>query len=126
MEHATTPEHIEKYFQEHPEILKLLEDESMRKLLVLLSGEDIKRIEYILENPWIDVQKALKVSDSIMKISPEISGDDLLNVLCQDITELTNAQCATCRTYDPIKNVMVASGSYNWGGERTGEIPYEQ
>jgi GAF domain-containing protein len=126
MERKTITKDIEKYFQEHPEVLKLLEDENTRKLLVLLSGEDVKRIEYILENPWIDVEKALKVSDSIMKISPEISGDELLTVLCRDITELTNAQCATCRTYDPIKNVMVASGSYNWGGERTGEIPYEQ
>ena len=93
---------------------------------MLLAGEDINRIEYVLENPWIDVQKALKVTDSIMKISPEVSGDELLTVLCRDITELTNAHCATCRTYDPIKNVMVVSGSYNWGGERTGEIPYEQ
>ena len=126
MEYSTNPEHIQKYFQEHPEILNLLENEKTRKLLVLLAGEDIDRIEYILENPWIDVQKALKVSDSIMKISPEISGDELLTVLCRDIAELTNAQCATCRTYDPLKNVMVASGSYNWGGERTGEIPYEQ
>ena len=82
-------------------------------------------MQFILENPWIDVQRAIKISDSIMNIPPEIPGDELLTILCRDITELTNAQCATCRTYDPIKNVMVASGSYNWGAERTGAIPYE-
>jgi GAF domain-containing protein len=126
MNATTSTQSMEKFLQEHPEVIRLLEDEKIRKLLELLSAEDITRIEYMLENRWIDIQKALKISDSIMKISPEISGDELLTILCRDITELTNAQCATCRTYDPIKNVMVASGSYNWGGQRTGEIPYEQ
>ncbi len=126
MDGKPTTAKIEQFLQEHPEVIRLLEDEHIRSLLELLSGEDIKRIEYILENRWIDIQKALKISDNIMKISPEISGDELLTILCRDITELTNAACATCRTYDPIKNVMVASGSYNWGGQRTGEIPYEQ
>lgn len=126
MNTTTSTHSIEKFLREHPEVIRLLEDEKIRKLLELLSGEDITHIEYMLENRWIDIQKALKISDRIMKISPEISGDELLTILCRDITELTNAECATCRTYDPIKNVMVASGSYNWGGQRTGEIPYEQ
>jgi len=125
MSNIAIPEHIEKFLQEHPEVLRLLEDEKTRTMLLLLSQEDIQRMEFMLENPWIDVQRAIKISDSIMNIPPEIPGDELLTILCRDITELTNAECATCRTYDPIKNVMVASGSYNWGGERTGAIPYE-
>jgi GAF domain-containing protein len=125
MNNMSIPEHIEKLLEEHPAVLRLLEDERTRNLLLRLSGEDFRRVEFMLENPWIDVQRAIKISDSIMNIPPEISGDELLTILCRDITELTNAQCATCRTYDPIKNVMVASGSYNWGAERTGAIPYE-
>lgn len=121
----TIPEHIEKILREHPEVMQLLETEKARNLLLQLSREDAQRIEFMLANPWIDVQRAIKISDSIMNIPPEIPGDELLTILCRDITELTNAECATCRTYDPIKNVMVASGSYNWGGERTGAIPYE-
>jgi len=125
MNNMSIPEHIEKLLREHPEVLQLLKNEKTRNMLLLLSREDVRRMQFILENPWIDVQRAIKISDSIMNIPPEIPGDELLTILCRDITELTNAQCATCRTYDPIKNVMVASGSYNWGVERTGAIPYE-
>ncbi|MCX5894344.1 MAG: GAF domain-containing protein [Proteobacteria bacterium] len=125
MDKPASTESVEKFLRENPDIVKLLEDEKARNMIALLSREDIERMVYILENPWIDIQKAIRVSDSIMNISPEISGDELLNIMCKDIAELTNAQCATCRTYDPIKKVMVASGNYNWGGTRTEEIPYE-
>jgi len=116
---------IEHFLRDNPAVMEVLQDQDTRNALHRLSKKDISRIDYLMKNPWIDLGQIVKTADSIMNISPEIPGDELLALLCKHTANLARAQSATCRTYDPIRNVMVASGSYKWGVERTEEIPYE-
>lgn len=116
---------IERFLKENPAVLELLKDPEKRKALDFLCREGFDQIDYLIKNPWIDLQKIERITDGIMDISPEISDDELLNILCRDTAVITNAKGATCRTYDPIKNSMIAAGAYNWDVERTEEIPPE-
>lgn len=101
----------------------LLEDPQKRELLGEIN-RNFSRINYLLKNPWIDLEQIVRIADGIMNISPDVSTDALLNRLCRDAAYIINARSATCRTYDPLKNSMVASGAYNWTVDRTEEIPY--
>lgn len=112
---------LQDFLQKVPEALAFIRDPEKRQLLKFLST-DLDRIEYLLKNPWIDLQQIVQIADSAMNISPEISSNELLNILCQDTAILTGAKGATCRTYDPIKDSMIAGGSYNWEVTRTEEI----
>jgi GAF domain-containing protein len=125
MNNLEAEKQTEHFLKETPGVLKILRDPKKRKILELLSKGDLQRMEYVLENPWIDLQRIMSIAESIMNIPPEISEDELLKFFCENVTYLTNAEGATCRTYDPIKNVMVAGASYNMDVERTEEIPYQ-
>ncbi len=116
---------IETFLEEHPALLELLRHPQQREALASLCLEDFDRLSYLLKNPWLNLERVVTIADNIMNISPEVSGDELLNILCKYAAQLTSAQAATCRTYDPLKNSMVASGSYNWSAKRRIEIPYE-
>lgn len=116
---------ILSFLEKKPDLLEVLKDPEKREVLALFFKEDSDRINYLIKNPWIDLEKIVKTADNIMNISPEISNEALLDSLCRATTVLTDAECATCRTYDPVKNAMTAGGSFNWKGERTGEISYE-
>lgn len=105
--------------------MELTKDPELRKALGSLSKKDINRIDYLIKNPWIDLAKIVNIADSIMNISPETPEDELLNILCKDTALLMDATGATCRTYDPLKESMIASGSYNWEVERTEAVPHE-
>lgn len=117
--------HAEAFLRQHPRLVAMINDPEQRDVLRLLSGQEFSRLAYLAQNPWLDFERIVDIADSIMNISPDISGDDLLNTLCRDAVLLTEAQAATCRTHDPVKNSMVASGSCNWNVERTESIPYE-
>ena len=116
---------IQAFLKKSPDLLNVLKDPEKREVLAHFYREDFDRIDYLIKNPWIDLEKIVKTADSIIDISPETSDEELLNILCRYAAVLTNAKSATCRTYDPIKNTMVAGGSFNWKGERTEEISYE-
>ena len=116
---------IQAFLEKSPDLLNVLKDPEKREVLAHFYREDFDRIDYLIKNPWIDLEKIVKTADSIMDISPETSDEELLNILCRYAAVLTNAKSATCRTYDPIKNTMVAGGSFNWNIERTEEISYE-
>jgi len=116
---------IKAFLEKNPGIYNVFKDSRKRDILELFFREDASRIDYLIKNPWIDLEKIIKTADGIMNISPDISDDELLNILCRDAALLTSAKCATCRTYDPIKNTMVAGGAFNWDIERTEEISYE-
>jgi len=124
MSDNTDTKEIEKFLEENPAVVDLLRDPEKRGVLDFLC-RDFDRIDYLIKNPWIDLEKIVTIADGIMNIPPEISGNELLNVLCRDTAQLTDAQGATCRTYDPIKDCMIASGSFNWEVERTEEINQE-
>jgi len=111
--------------RDHPVIQELLNNPDVRKSLGLFCQEDIAQFEYFAENPWIDLRTIVDVADRIMDIAPETSRQELLNILCRETAMLTKAKGATCRTYDPSKSYMLASGSYNWNVERTAELPHE-
>ncbi|MCX8042824.1 MAG: GAF domain-containing protein, partial [Desulfobacterota bacterium] len=110
------------FFEKNPQAWELIRDPDKRGLFEFLCS-DIDRIKFLAANPWIDLEKILKIADSVMEVSPEISIPDLLHILCQDTAELINAAGATCRTYDPIKDCMIAAASYNWDIDRTEVIP---
>ena len=116
---------IEAFLKKTPEALEFLKSPKKRKILSYLCSKNIDRIDYLMENPWIDLETAINVSNSIMDISPDIPRDEMLNILCRDTAILTNAKSATCRTYDPIDNSMLAGGNYKWALERAEKIPYE-
>ncbi|MEI6127766.1 MAG: hypothetical protein WCQ99_14565, partial [Pseudomonadota bacterium] len=94
---------IERFLAENPKVVGLLMDPEKRKILDFFCN-DFDRIYYLINNPWIDLEKIVRIADGVMNISPEISGNELLNILCRETALLTNAQCSTCRTYDPIKD----------------------
>lgn len=116
---------IKSFLEKNPGLYNVFKDSRKMDILALFFREDASRIDYLIENPWIDLEKIIKTADGIMNISPDIPDDELLNILCRGAAILTNAKSVTCRTYDPIKNTMVAGGSFNWNIERTEEIPYE-
>jgi len=103
----------------NPVVQALLNEPEKRKALGLFCREDFEYIDYLLENPWIDLKTIVEVADRIMDITPEISREELLNLLCKETAILTKATGATCRTYDPTKSCLLASGSYNWQIEDT-------
>jgi len=109
----------------NPVVQALLSEPEKRNALGLFCREDFEYIDYLLENPWIDLKTIVEVADRIMDIAPEISREELLNLLCKETAILTKATGATCRTYDPTKSCLLASGSYNWQMERETEIPRE-
>ena len=111
--------------KDHPVIQELLSNPDVRKSVGLFCQEDFAQLEYYAQNPWIDLRTIVGVADRIMDIAPETSREELLNILCKETAMLTKAKGATCRTYDPSKNYMLAAGSYNWNVERTAEIPHE-
>jgi len=116
---------ILSFLKKNPDLLNVMKDPEKREVLALFFREKSDRIEFLIKNPWIDLEKIVKTADNIMNISPEISNEALLNSLCHATTVLTDGECATCRTYDPVKNTMTAGGSFNWKGERSEEISYE-
>jgi hypothetical protein len=109
----------------NPVVQALLSEPEKRKALGLFCREDFENIDYLLENPWIDLKTIVEVAGRIMDIAPEISKDDLLTLLCKETAILTKATGATCRTYDPTKSFLLASGSYNWDIKRETIIPCE-
>jgi GAF domain-containing protein len=113
------------FLQKHPAVLDLLCDPRLQTFIGTLGDQGLARIEFLVENPWFDLERILRIADSIVNISPDISQAELLEVLCRDTALICQAQSATCRTYDPLRNSMIAAGQYNWDGERAGEIPYE-
>ncbi len=114
---------IENFLNKNEDARLLLEDPQKRELLGEIN-RNFPRINYLLKNPWIDLEQIVKIADGIMNISPDVSTDTLLNRLCRDAAYIINATSSTCRTYDPVKNSMIASGDYNWNTSRTEEIPY--
>lgn len=110
---------------ENPDFTRLLADSAKRSALAALCVDGFDRIEYLLNNPWLDMERIVSIADSIMNISPDTVGNELLSILCKDVVLLTDARAATCRTYDPLRNTMVASGAYNWEAAREESIPYE-
>ncbi len=113
------------FLQKHPSVLKLLCDPQTRTFIDTLGDEGLERIAFLAKNPWLDLERVVRIADGIVNISPEISQEDLLQVLCRDAALICEAQSATCRTHDPLRNSMIAAGQYNWNEERAGEIPYE-
>ena len=116
---------MEKITKSNPAIKELLNNPEKRKSLGLFCKEDIENFDYMIKNPWIDLKTIVEVANRIMDISPETSKQELLDMICKEMVILTKAKAATCRTYDPAKNYILASGSYNWNIERTAEIPSE-
>jgi GAF domain-containing protein len=114
-----------EFLQQHPSVLKLLRDPQTRTFIDTLGDQGIARIAFLIENPWLDLERVVRIADDIVNISPEISQNELLQVLCRDTALICEAQSATCRTHDPLRNTMIAAGQYNWNEERIGEIPYE-
>jgi len=113
------------FLRKHPAGLKLLSDPQTRDFIDTLGDQGLARIAFLAKNPWLDLERVVRIADSIVNISPEISQEDLLQVLCRDAALICEAQSATCRTHDPLRNSMIAAGQYNWDEERAGEIPYE-
>ncbi len=116
---------IKAVLEKTPDLYNVFKSSRKREILKLLFREDADRVDYLISNPWIDLEKIVETADGIMNISPEISDEELLNVLCRNTAFITNAKSATCRTYDPRKNTMVAGGSFNWKGKRIEEISCE-
>jgi len=113
------------FLQKNPSLLTLLSNPRTRSFIDTLGDQGIERITFLIENPWLDLERVVRIADGIVNISPEISQDELLQVLCRDTALICEAQSATCRTHDPRRNSMIAAGQYNWDEERAGEIPYE-
>jgi GAF domain-containing protein len=113
------------FLQKHPSVLKLLCDPQTRDFIDTLGDEGLARIAFLAKNSWLDLERIVSIADGIVNISPDISQQELLQVLCRDAALICEAQSATCRTHDPLRNSMIAAGQYNWNEERTGEIPYE-
>lgn len=113
------------FLQKRPSVLKMLSDPQTRNFIETLGDQGLARIAFLIENPWLDLERVVLIADGIVNISPEISQEDLLQVLCRDAALICEAQSATCRTHDPLRNSMIAAGQYNWNEERAGEIPYE-
>jgi GAF domain-containing protein len=106
-------------------IKELLTHPEKRKSLGLFCKDDFKHLDYLIENPWIDLKKIIESADRILEISPDTPRDDILYIMCKETAVLTNAKSTTCRTYNLAKNYMLASASYNWNTEREPEIPRE-
>ena len=121
---ATDINDIVQYFEENPAVRDLLRDPAKRGILPFLCS-DYDRIAYLLDNPWIDLERIIGIADGVMNISPDIGANELLNILCMNTAQLMNADGATCRTWDPIRRCMIAGGSYNWTAERMEEIDQE-
>jgi len=115
---------LQEFLEKTPGALELIRDPEKRRLLEFLCS-DFDRIAYLVKNPWIDLEKILRIADSVMEVSPDISTPELLHILCQDTALLTDAAGATCRTYDPLKDSMIAAAAYNWDIDRTEEIANE-
>jgi GAF domain-containing protein len=121
---ATDINDIVQYFEKNPAVRDLLRDPAKRGILPFLCS-DYERIAYLLDNPWIDLERIIGIADGVMNISPDIGANELLNILCMNTAQLMNADGATCRTWDPIRKCMIAGGSYNWAVERMEEIDQE-
>lgn len=111
------------FLQKHPGMLGLLRDPRMRTFIDTLGDRGVARIAFLIENPWFDLERILRIADSIINISPDISQQELLQVLCRDTAQISEAKSATCRTYDPLRNSMTAAAQYNWDDERIEAIP---
>ena len=116
---------IVNYLEKNPAVLGLLRDPAKRGILPFLYS-DYERIAYLLDNPWIDLERIIGIADGVMNISPDIGANELLNILCMNTAQLMQADGATCRTWDPIRKSMIAGGSYNWTAERREEIDQEK
>ncbi|MBM4309577.1 MAG: GAF domain-containing protein [Deltaproteobacteria bacterium] len=113
------------FLQKHPSVLDLLCDSQMQTFVDTMGDQGLARIAFLVHNPWLDLERIIRIADSIVNISPDISQEELLQVLCRDTAMICQAHSATCRTYDPLRNSMIAAGQYNWDDERAEEIPYE-
>ena len=121
---STDNNDIVKYFEENPAVLELFRSPDKRAILPFLCS-DYDRIAYLLDNPWIDLERIIGIADGVMNISPDIGANELLSILCMNTAQLMNAYAATCRTWDPLRKTMIAGGSYNWTAERMEEIDQE-
>ena len=115
---------IVSYLEKNPVVLDLLRNPAKRGILPFLCS-DYERIAYLLDNPWIDLERIISTADSVANISPDIGANELLNILCMHTAQLMKADGATCRTWDPTRKSMIAGGSYNWTAQRMEEIDQE-
>jgi len=81
------------------------------------------RLDCFQDKLWIDIERIVHVADDIMNISPEISWRELFNSICEKTAILTGSGAATCKTFDPDKQMMFADGNYNFYVNRITEIP---
>ena len=101
---ATDINDIVQYLEKNPAVLDLLRDPAKRGILPFLCS-DYERIAYLLDNPWIDLERIIGIADGVMNISPDIGANELLNILCMNTAQLMKADGATCRTWDPIRKM---------------------
>ncbi len=55
-----------------------MRDPAKRGILPFLCS-DYERIAYLLDNPWIDLERIIGIADGVMNISPDIGANELLN-----------------------------------------------
>ena len=83
------------FLQERPSVLKMLSDPQTRDFIDTLGDQGLKRIAFLAKNPWLDLERVVRIADNIVNISPETSQEDLLQILCRDTALICEAQSAT-------------------------------
>ena len=78
---------IKAFLEKIPDLYNVFKGSRKREILELLFRVDADRVDYLIRNPWIDLEKIVRIADGIMNISPDISDDELLNILCRDAAQ---------------------------------------
>ena len=64
---------IEQFLNDNPAFRELLADPQKRDAIAALCTRHYDRLAYLMQNPWLDMERIVSIADSIMNISPNIS-----------------------------------------------------
>jgi signal transduction histidine kinase len=93
-----------------------------------LSPEDVAKLAQDIHDDILarSIKTVIDQADQITTINPELLEKEILTAAIEDIAEFLNADAASVRIYDPVKNQLVSYGSYRYVESiREEAVPYE-
>ena len=54
---------VKAFLEKNPDLYNVFKDSRRREMLELLFREEADRVDYLIRNPWIDLEKIVEIAD---------------------------------------------------------------
>ena len=59
---------VKAFLEKIPDLYNVFKSPRKREILEILFREDADRVDYLISNPWIDLEKIVQIADGIMDL----------------------------------------------------------